>query len=243
MGNAKHSIKLYLYESTLTDGANDYVARVSNERSLSITDVCAAASQRGGADMSAASMEHGVRLFLKEMGYQLSDGFSVNAEYFMASPVVKGLFKGPKDLFDPSRHSVLFQFTQGAQLRPLLQDLTVEILGVAESGISIAEVIDVKSGSINSIITPNRNLRIRGSKLKVVGENSAVGIYLTKIASNERFKIDSSDIVTNNPSELIIVVPQLPSGTFRLEVCTQFTNSSLLKDPRTAVFDEELLVR
>jgi len=30
----------------------------------------------------------------------------------------------------------------------------------------VAQVIDVKSGSVNDLITPNRNLRILGSKLK-----------------------------------------------------------------------------
>ena len=243
MSKIKHSVRAYLYQSTLTDGANDYVARVSSESSLSITDVCANAVVRGGSDISAASMEHAVRLFLKEMGYQLSDGFSVNTEYFTATPLIKGLFKGPTDTFDPNRHSINIQFNQGSALRALLPDMTIDIIGVAETGINIAEVIDVKSGSINELLTPNRNLRIKGSKLKIAGDDHTVGIYFTKIASKERFKVDPSDIVTNNPSELIIVLPQLPSGIFSLEIISQYGGSLILKEPRTATFEGELIVR
>lgn len=243
MKQTKHSVKVYLYQSTLTDGANDYVARVSAEKSLSISEICNNAEARGGSDISAAAMEHAVRNFLKEMGYQLSDGFSVNAEYFTATPQIKGLFKGPTDTFDPNRHTISFLFNQGAAMRSLLPDMSIDVVGVAETGINIAEVIDVKSGSINQLLTPNRNLRIKGSKLKIAGDEQAVGIFFTKIASKERFKVEANDIVTNNPSELIIVVPQLPSGIYSLEIVSQYGGTNLIKEPRTATFDSELIVR
>ncbi|MDR0606576.1 MAG: DUF4469 domain-containing protein [Bacteroidales bacterium] len=51
-------------------------------------------------------------------------------------------------------------------------------------------------------------------------------------------------MVINNPSELIIMIPALPSGTYHLEVTTQFSNgSTLLKESRTAIFDRTLTVR
>jgi hypothetical protein len=51
----------------------------------------------------------------------------------------------------------------------------------------------------------------------------------------ESVKVDSSDIVTNNPSELIIVTPELTAGTYHLSVTTQFSGSSKpLNEPRTA---------
>ncbi|GHT65706.1 hypothetical protein FACS189452_00300 [Bacteroidia bacterium] len=35
-----HTIKAHLYNNALTEDPNDYVARVSAERSLSIKDIC-----------------------------------------------------------------------------------------------------------------------------------------------------------------------------------------------------------
>jgi hypothetical protein len=56
--------------------------------------------------------------------------------------------------------------------------------------------------------------------------------------------VDASDIVNNNPSELMIVIPMLAAGTYKVEVKTQFGGNSkqLLKEPRTALLDRVLSV-
>jgi hypothetical protein len=55
--------------------------------------------------------------------------------------------------------------------------------------------------------------------------------------------VDESDIVTNNPSEVIVMIPELAAGTYLLEVTTQYTVGALLKEPRTAKFDRTLTVK
>ena len=242
--NILHTIKAYLYDNLLTENPNDFAARVSSERSLSIGDICKSATKRGGADVSAESMKHAVELFLKEMSYQLCDGYSVNTGYFTASPSIRGVFDSPTENFNPQKHSVLFQFNQGELLRNELSTITVEILGVAESGAFIGQVLDVKSGSVNDLLTPNRNLKIGGSKIKIAGdENNETGIYFVNQSTQARTKVDESDVVTNNPSELIVVIPELAAGIYKLEVITQYTGSAkLLKVPRAVVFDKVLTV-
>lgn len=237
-----HSIKARLHQNFLTEDPNDYSARVDSERSLSIRDVCNSAVSRGGAPTSAESMEHNVELFLKEMAYQLCDGYSVNTGYFTAGVLIKGVFNSPSETFDPEKHSVLFRFNQGALLRQEISNINVEILGVADTASEILEVEDVKSGSVNDVITPNRNLRIRGNKLKIAGDDATVGISFVNDATGDVIKVDPSEIVENMPSELIIVTPELASGSYRLQVTTQFSSHALLKEPRTAFFEHILTV-
>jgi len=241
---AFHKIKAYLYDNALTDDPNDFVARVVSERSLGVDDICTAAVTRGGADITAPAMNHAVKLFLKEMGYQLCDGFAVNADgWFNVSAAIKGSFYSPSERFDSARHSVSFDFNQGARLRKELEAAEVQILGVAETGGFIALVVDVKTGSVNDTVTPNRNLRITGSKLKIAGENAANGVYFVPQGGGERVKVEESDIVNNNPSEVLVVTPTLPAGAYTLEIVTQFTSGRVpLKEPRTAVFDKILTV-
>lgn len=244
MANTQHSVKANLYDNPLTDDPNDFVARVSSERALSVEDICASATTRGGADISASAMSHGVNLFLKELTYQLCNGFSVNTGYFTATPLIKGVFNSKDEKFDSNKHSLVFQFNQGDTLRKELSNVSVEIVGVADSTISILQVTDVKTASVNDLITPNRNLKIKGYKLKLVGDNANVGVYFVNNATAERTKVDPSDIVTNNPSELVIVIPALAAGTYMLEVTSQFSSgSSTLKEPKTALFDKELTVK
>ncbi|MDR2684077.1 MAG: DUF4469 domain-containing protein [Prevotellaceae bacterium] len=239
-----HKIKAYLYDNALTDNPNDYIARVNPERSLNVKDICQSAATRGGADISAASMEHAVNLFLKEMAYNLCDGFSVNAGYFTANANIKGVFNSPTESFNAQKHTLLFDFVQGTQLRKELDTVEIDILGVADVSLFVSQVADVKTGSVNDLLTANRNLKITGNKIKIAGENVDNGIYFVNQATQARTKVDVTDIVTNNPSELIIVIPALPAGTYKLEIATQFGGNSkqLLKEPRTALFDKILTI-
>ncbi|MGE4513855.1 MAG: DNA-binding domain-containing protein [Chryseobacterium sp.] len=238
-----HKIKAYLYDNTLTkDNPNDFIARTASERSLSVKQICEAAASRGGADVSASAMEHATELFLKEMAYQLCDGFSINTGYFTASTTIRGVFDNPSETFNKDKHSIIFQFNQGEKLRAEIPNIEVEILGVAESSAVILQVTDVKSGSVNDLLTPGRNLKIVGSKIKVAGEDPSVGIYFLDAATQAKTKVDPTDIVTNNPSEVMVVIPELSAGTYNLEIVTQFTDSSMLKQPRTALLDKPLTV-
>lgn len=244
MSKTRHTIKAYLYDNLLTPDPNDFVARVSSERSLSVADICHSAATRGGADVSDAAMSHAVELFLKEMAYRLCDGFAVNTGYFTAVPVVRGVFLNPNETFDPQRHTLQFQFTQGELMRREIEDVEVKIMGVAETGLYIGQVEDMKSRTVNEVLTPGFNLRVTGTKLRVVGDKPGVGIFFRETATNTATKVDEGDIVINNPSELMIIIPALPAGTYQLEITTQYsTGNKLLKEVRSAVFDRPLTVK
>lgn len=244
MSKTRHTIKAYLYDNLLTPDPNDFVARVSSERSLSVADICHSAATRGGADVSDAAMNHAVELFLKEMAYRLCDGFAVNTGYFTAMPVVRGVFLNPNETFDPQRHTLQFQFTQGELMRREIEDVEVKIMGVAETGLYIGQVEDMKSRTVNEVLTPGFNLRVTGTKLRVVGDKPGVGIFFRETATNTATKVDEGDIVVNNPSELMIIIPALPAGTYQLEITTQYsTGNKLLKEVRSAVFDRPLTVK
>ena len=244
MSKTRHTIKAYLYDNLLTPDPNDFTARVSSERSLSVADICHSAATRGGADVSDAAMSHAVELFLKEMAYRLCDGFAVNTGYFTAMPVVRGVFLNPNETFDPQRHTLQFQFTQGELMRREIEGVEVKIMGVAETGLYIGQVEDMKSRTVNEVLTPGFNLRVTGTKLRVVGDKPGVGIFFRETATNTATKVDEADIVVNNPSELMIIIPALPAGTYQLEVTTQYsTGNKLLKEVRSAVFDRPLTVK
>ncbi|SEM14983.1 protein of unknown function [Chryseobacterium taichungense] len=243
MATILHRIKAYLYDNVLTkDNPNDFTARTASERSLTVQQICQAAVSRGGADISASSMEHATELFLKEMAYQLCDGFSVNTGYFTASTTIRGVFDSPSETFNKGKHSIIFQFNQGEKLRAEIPNIEVNILGVAEASAVILQVTDVKSGSVNDLLTPGRNLKIMGSKIKVAGDDASVGIYFVDTATQGRTKVEQSDIVTNNPSEVMVVIPALAAGSYIIEVLTQYSGSQTLKESRTATLDKQLTV-
>ncbi|WEK70473.1 MAG: DNA-binding domain-containing protein [Candidatus Chryseobacterium colombiense] len=239
-----HKIKAYLYDNYLTkDNPNDFTARTVSERSLNVKQICEAAVSRGGADVTAAAMEHATELFLKEMAYQLCDGYSINTGYFTAGTLIRGVFDSPSETFNSQKHSILFQFNQGEKLRAEIPNIEINILGVAEVSGVILQVTDVKSGTVNDLLTPGRNLKISGNKIKIAGGNPANGIFFVNTSTSVRTQVETSEIVTNNPSELIVIIPDLPVGTYTLEVVTQYAaGSTLLKEPRIAELEKVLTV-
>ena len=244
MSKTRHTVKAYLYDNLLTPDPNDFVARVSSERSLSVDDICHSAATRGGADIGEAAMSHAVDLFLKEMAYRLCDGFAVNTGYFTAMPVIRGVFLNSNETFDPQRHTLQFHFAQGELMRREIESVEVQIMGVADTGLYIGQVEDMKSRTVNDRLTPGFNLRVTGTKLRVVGDKPGVGIFFRETATNTATKVDEGDIVINNPSELMIIIPALPAGTYQLEVTTQFSmGKQWLKEPRTSVFEKPLTVK
>ena len=238
-----HKVKAYLYHNLLAkDKCEDYIARTVSERSLNVKQICEAAINRGGAEVSATAMAHTAELFLKEMAYQLCDGYSINTGYFTASPTIRGLFDSPTERFDHQKHKLLFRFAQGEQLRAEIPNIEVDILGIAETDAQILRVTDVKSGSINNRLTPGRNLKIIGQKIKIVGDSPANGVYFTNLASGERISVPIEDVVTNNPSELLVIIPELAAGTYHIALATQYAVGHILKEPRKATLDRELIV-
>jgi hypothetical protein len=246
MASILHRIKAYLYENPLTkENSSDLVARVDSEVSLSVKDIAESAVLRGGADVSAAAMEHATNLWLKEMAYRLCDGFSINTGWFTASVHIRGTFDSPMEHFNPEKHRVLVEFHQGAELRKEIPAIAVEILGMAEAGAVIAQVTDMKTGSVDNLLTPGRNLKITGHKIRVAGNEPGVGIlFRSENYAGATFPVDPDDIIINNPSEVVILIPELAPAAYKIEITTQYSGNkvNLLKKPRTAVFDHVLTV-
>lgn len=151
--------------------------RVIAERSLSLAEVCQSAVERGGAKTSSDELNGMCAYSLKRWPTSCAMAFAVNAEYFTATTLIKGVFDTINEKFNTDKHSIQFQFNQAETLRKMLADVEVEILGLADSSTSITQVIDIKTGSINQFLTPKCSLHIKGSKLKLMGDNAMVGIY------------------------------------------------------------------
>ena len=239
----RHKIRAELYDNVLTEDPNDFAARVVADKPLTSKDVCNYAAQRGGADISAKAMEHAVDLYLGEMVYLLCNGFTVNTGVFNVRPTIRGVFNKATEQFNPEKHRISFDFGQGLKLRRELANVSVEITGVSKASFFIDEVTDIESESVSDLLTPKHNLRISGSKIKIAGENAANGVYFVNQETNQRVKV-SSKIPVNKPSELMVVIPALAAGSYKLEIATQFSGNSnkLLKKPRSTLFDKVLNV-
>ena len=239
---SKNSIKVVLHDNTFAKRNNDFVARVRIDRSLSVKEICKSAIQRDGVDIAVSDMEYLVNIWFEEMANCLCDSYSVNTGWFTVLPKIKGVFSGIEEAFNPEKHKLLFDFTQGAELKNFAETASVEIIGMADVMAKITQVTDIHTGSVDGVITPERNLRIKGCKLKLKGDSPDNGVYFVNQNTLERTKVAENEVIFNKPSELIIIIPYLTGGNYKLQFSSQYTGSVLLKRPRTIEYEKTLIV-
>ena len=225
-----HKIEAKLYPNYLGKGDGAYVARAKAEAPLSITDVCAAAKNRGGFSGRYEDLVEHAQIFINEVVYQLLDGFSVQLGGFCSLHTrITGTYHGANDHIGAENLHVAFRTLR--HLKELLLKVKIENEGLAGDGAYIDEILDVHTESINSALTPGNMIHLLGNKIKVEGADPAVGVWFVSQADGARAQI-TEHLGINRDTELFGLIPALTPGTYKVEVVTQASRGTALKEAR-----------
>ncbi|MDR3328836.1 MAG: DUF4469 domain-containing protein [Prevotellaceae bacterium] len=108
--------------------------------------------------------------------------------------------------------------------------------------IALSEVKDAKTGDVNSRITLGGNATITGHNIKIAGDHESVGVWLDGASGSVR--VPAADVVQNEPSRLIVVVPATLHGAgaaYHLRVVTQYSGGNKsLKEPKSCTLEKQL---
>jgi hypothetical protein len=223
----------------LTDTPNDYRARVVNVRTYTQADIIDRIMGIG-AGLTRSDILSVLEAEKQVLAAIVAEGGAVNTELFSAYPSIQGVFTLSAE---PDARTVRLNLHPGKALRDALSGVKARKVSAPPTGTIIEAVTDIKTGSVNGALTPNRDLRITGSKLKIAGEEAGNGVYFVNAADGSRTAVDPTDIVENNPGSLLVVIPALAAGTYNVQIVTQYTSGGTpLKTPRTATFDKPLTV-
>jgi nucleoid DNA-binding protein len=237
------TIKAILHPNPLKSANGTYLARISKYNTLSIKDICNLFRSKYNTSINPDTMEYYVKLFLDEMSEQLENGHKINTGYFTACASVRGAFQGRTDNFDKERHRVIYKFSTGHLLRKRAAETQAEILNIIPISYGIQQVFDTFSNSENDLLTPGKVLKIKGEKVKLVGDNPDVGVYFMHIPTGEHIKVLACDVIQNQNARLMVVVPELTPGNYQLEIQTQYAGKGVpLNKPRTTTFADVLRV-
>jgi hypothetical protein len=237
-----HDIDAYLYPIYLPGKMEGkYLARTKSKTPLSIENVCAAAVKRGGVTMPYEDMVRGVKAYLHEAAYQLTDGFAIENGYIGIYPKISGTFDNPYASINPEVNQIEFGFRVLKPLRDLAAHVKIHLRGLADVDGHIYEVEDSFSGSINHTLTPDEDVIISGEKIEIAGEDTSCGVYCFN--GSGEFKV-THKLIKNNPSEVIARLPMLSAGIYRLKIRTQFSHKGVnLKTPRDILSNAEFEVQ
>ena len=167
----------------------------------------------------------------------------MNTGYFSIHPNIGGTFNSAKDAHDAKSNPIGFRFRTGAKLRRLIEFISVEITGVADTSGFIDEFFDINTVNANETVTANGQFIILGNKIKITGDSPDCGIYFEPMGEpNNRIKV-IAPLAENSTSKLIGLTPMtITDKTFRIVIVTQFNGSSstFLKKPREMTGNFEL---
>lgn len=228
----QNTLKGWLADNTVTtDNKDDKILLLESAGNIGLEQVYNEMKEED-TGLRMETIVHVVTLFLRVVMHLILNGYSVNTGLFRAVAQFVGVIE--KGQWDSKTNSVYVSFTQEKLLREAIAKTKVEILGTKANVMYILEVEDRKTGLKDGTATPGRNFFVRGSHLKVVGSDPAVGVTLTDSEGNITKLVDD-EVSINKPSELTLLLPiGLKDDTYTLTVCTQYSQSAqLLKEPRS----------
>ena len=229
-----HRIKVKLYPNYFPNISGAYLARTENEATLAMEDVCTTVKNRGGFEGKYDELVDHVKQFLKEMVYQICDGYAVSLGFCTIHLNIGGTFESQDEIHNHKKHPITFRFRSLAPLRELAEHITVEVTGIAGTEGYVAEFIDLSSGAINETVDGGEQFVISGHRIKVAGDNPACGVYFECVEDGQRIKVKGI-LAENTLSKIIGIVPVIVKPrTYRVVIVTQHSSgSNLLKEPRT----------
>lgn len=237
----KNILRAWLKKNQLTPDPNDFTASVVSLGSVGIDQIIDEIIS-DGTELKRETILNVVTRFNSKAASMALSGYNVNTGLVYMRSTIKGVFYNKT--WDPAVNSVYISITQGADLRAAVAETSVEILGEQSDPQEIYSVTDQTTGKTDGTLTKGRNAEIKGSYLKIAGENEACGITFTNTATQEATKLATSDIVLNEPSRLLIFVPAtLAAGEYELTVTTQFSGGgNPLKQPRSTTFGAPIVI-
>ena len=233
-------LKYNLVENLLTERPDDYAAQTVPTRSYDKNAVIDLILRRGTllTRTDVLAVMNGLEETVVDV---VRDGGTINLPLFNTSFSISGVFDGPMDSFDSSRHRLNVNLTKGTLLRKAESEVRFAKTDAVTPQPSIVEVRDAVSGATNDVLTPGGVIQLWGANLKIAGDNEANGLWFVPETGDA---IKAEVVVTNKLSQLIAMIPALAAGNYTVRVVTQSTGGGvLLKMPRSYVFERTLVVR
>jgi hypothetical protein len=220
-----HKMSAKLYPNTLRGGEGTYLARNTNEGTVTVEDICAAMKNRGGYDGSYEDALQTTKHFFKEMLYQLCDGFSVNTGFFTIRAHIGGIFRSVNEPFDAKKHPVSFRFQVLKAMRDLKDSIAVVVDGHIDDPAYITEFCDMEGNAVNTTFKPGNVGEIHGRRIKIEGADPRVGLFIVP-TTNPANAVKVSRVVENTASKVIFVIPDPGYLDNRLEIRTLYSGGN-----------------
>jgi hypothetical protein len=229
------AVTVELRQNPLPGRTGSYYGRVINIASVG-EDALIERALAAGFEGNAISMKATYRALAQAALNALVRGEIVHFGPGHFALDVEGSFGDAAAGWDAAKHRLTLTVTASKALQETLKTTPVRVIGLASNRAAILRVTDMVSGQVNRVLTPGGMAAIKGTRIKIDGDNPAVGLFLTNRDTGEAVRIAASAIGLNEPKTVVFVVPAgLAHGYYYLSIVTQVGGniSDRLREPRT----------
>jgi hypothetical protein len=230
MGN---KLQGWLAPNTLTEDPNDRIL-VLNSAGTVDNEQLYKDMREEDTGLRKETIVHVVTLYERMAARALMNGHNLNTGLFYAVPRFTGLIEDGQ--WNSQKNKIYVSFTQNRVLSEEIKNTKIEILGEKGDPCYISGVLDCSNNVKDGHITPGRNFRITGSRIRIEGTDEKVGITFRSLQDDKEVKVATDMFGTNKPSELIFIAPaELTDGEYEMTLTTQFSgnNQRSLKTTRS----------
>ena len=238
MPTKKKSVwEVHLRPNTLTkDNDRDCIADVyqhaETQRNADIADIIVKERTefRPETIMNILTMRDKVVTQLLEEGLSVMDGV------VQITPRVSGVWETEGAEYDEKIHKRTVDIVPTADLRDVLDAISVKVLGAKEATARITSITDTATGLKDGTITIGDDIIIEGDKLKIDEKDAAQGVFF-KAANGTEYKT-TRRLSVNKPSQIIARVPkEVPAGAVTVIVRTKYSSTAKpLKEIKEIIF-------
>ena len=216
----QNKLRGWLTDNSVTSDPNDQILVLDPAGNVGLTEIYAEMRSED-TGLREETLVHVVTLFQRMVARFLMNGYNVNTGLFYAVPRFTAIVE--KGLWNPLKNGIYVSFIQDKVLREEIAKTEVVIKGEKPGMMYVLETEDRSNGLTDGSMTPGRNFAIRGSYLRVLGNDPSVGITLRNTTTDSITKIESDMFGINDPSKIMFVVPaDLANGSYELTITTQY---------------------
>jgi len=159
--------------------------------------------------------------------YFLRQGHRVTTPLVRVKPTISGVFNGPDDFFDASRHTINIRTSSGLRLLDLATKIKMEKVEAAPQIPVLRTFTDGVNKKINASAVSDGYGTINGRSLKFDPSDSRLGVFFLP-KNDPTTEIPMSGYLEIRPSKLHFKIPVLTAGVYKVIVRTLSRNGSIL---------------
>ncbi len=218
------ALNYYLAPNKMSNNGDNFIAVSSNTETYTIEDVFDEIVHPGSSINKAEALAT-FEALTEGIMKLVQRGNSVVTRLVNIRSNIKGVFETDESSYDSSKQQVVINMSPGLRVRSIENEIRVNKVTPRKREPVLHHYYDNNSDTSDDTITPEKGARITGDMLKFDEEDTDQGIFFINSDDGTEIRLDNS-LLRNMPSELIFTNPDLPVGTYNLEVRTGLLNGS-----------------